>query len=78
MRAAQVALGPNAPSGPRDGHAKRCGVCQRTYDLEAWKTLDPVATLPAATIRPYLSVPAEWAIDLRSCKCGAVLAARAR
>ena len=69
---------PAASSGapPRAECAKRCGVCQRTYDTERWMALPPVATLPAATIKPYLSVPAEWAIDLRSCVCGAVLAVR--
>jgi hypothetical protein len=58
--------------------AKRCGVCGRTYPLDAWKALPEVATLPAASVRPHLSIPADWAIDLRSCACGAVLAARRR
>jgi hypothetical protein len=49
-------------------------VCQRAYDADAWKALPSVATLPAAAIKPHLTVPTEWAIELRSCKCGAVLA----
>ncbi|HEY4015640.1 MAG TPA: hypothetical protein VGM06_20010 [Polyangiaceae bacterium] len=73
---AAVALqnGPSSLGPPRAAQAKRCGVCQRAYDADAWKALPSVATLPAAAIKPHLTVPTEWAIELRSCKCGAVLA----
>jgi hypothetical protein len=35
-----------------------------------------VATLPASSVQPHLSVPAGWTVELRRCACGAVLAAR--
>jgi hypothetical protein len=73
---AAIARVATSSGGGRADHAKWCGVCQRTYDPERWMALSPVATLPAASIKPYLSVPAEWAIDLRTCVCGAVLAVR--
>ena len=77
---AAVALqnGPVSPGAPRAAQAKRCGVCQRTYESETWKALPSVAILPAAAIKPYLTVPTEWAIELRSCTCGAVLASLRR
>jgi hypothetical protein len=39
---------------------KRCGVCAQAYEA----------------IQTHLSVSAGWAIEVRSCACGAVLAAR--
>jgi hypothetical protein len=70
--------GGTTPVGPHATQAKRCGVCQRTYEPEAWKTLAAVTTLPAAAIKPHLSVPTEWAIEIRTCTCGAVLASLRR
>jgi hypothetical protein len=58
--------------------AKRCGVCGRTYDAEEWIALPAIGTLPASSVRAHLSVSAEWAVDLRGCACGAVLAATRR
>jgi hypothetical protein len=55
---------------------KGCGVCRRTYDAPAWNALPTVATLPPASVQAHLSVPAEFAVVLRRCTCGAVLAAR--
>jgi hypothetical protein len=68
----------STPVGPRATQAKRCGVCQRTYEPEAWKSLPAVTTLPAAAIKPHLSVPAEWALEIRTCTCGSVLASLCR
>ena len=70
--------GAPSPVAVRPSQAKRCGVCQRTYESDAWKTLPSVATMPSAAIKPHLTVPTEWAIDLRTCKCGAVLASLCR
>jgi hypothetical protein len=56
--------------------SKGCGVCRRTYDAPAWGALPTVATLPASSVQPHLSVPAGWTVELRRCACGAVLAAR--
>jgi len=75
MPAAAVA---GASTDPPSPIAKRCGVCGTTYPTDAWQALPKVATLPAASVRPHLSIPADWTIDLRSCACGAVLAARRR
>ncbi len=67
-----------------DGHAqdaawpKGCGVCRRTYDWAAWNALPSVSTLPPASVQAHLSVPAKWAVELRQCACGAVMAARSR
>jgi hypothetical protein len=55
---------------------KGCGVCRRTYDRPAWEALPSVATLPPSTVQPHLTVPAGWAVVLRRCTCGAVLAVR--
>ena len=57
---------------------KGCGVCRRTYDRTAWNGLPAVSTLPPASVQAHLSVPAQWAVELRQCACGAVLAARSR
>jgi hypothetical protein len=56
---------------------KGCGVCRRAYDEASWRTLPSVSTLPPASVQAHLSVPAQWAVELRRCSCGAVLAARA-
>jgi hypothetical protein len=55
---------------------KGCGVCRRTYDAMAWNALPAVATLPATSVQAHLSVPAGFAVVVRRCTCGAVLAAR--
>ena len=55
---------------------KGCGVCRRTYDAGAWDALPAVDTLPPSSVQPHLTVPARWAVVLRRCTCGAVLAAR--
>jgi hypothetical protein len=60
-----------APAWP-----KGCGVCRRTYDATTWKALPGVSTLSPASVQAHLSVPAGWAVELRRCVCGAVLAAR--
>jgi hypothetical protein len=62
----------------RPEFAKRCGLCGRAYEPATWKALPTVATLPPATVKPHLTVSAEWSIELRSCLCGTVLAARHR
>jgi hypothetical protein len=56
--------------------SKACGVCRRTYGPIDWRRLPVVTTLPTASVQPYLSVPAPWAVELRTCACGAALAAR--
>jgi hypothetical protein len=56
---------------------KGCGLCRRSYDARAWEALPTVETLPPATVQAHLSVPARFAVVLRRCACGAVLAARA-
>ncbi len=55
---------------------KGCGVCRRSYDAAAWRALPAVSTLSPASVQEHLSVPAVWAVELRRCACGAVLAAR--
>jgi hypothetical protein len=55
---------------------KGCGVCRRTYDESGWSALPAVATLPPTSVQAHLSVPAGFAVELRRCTCGAVLAAR--
>ncbi len=57
---------------------KACGVCRRVYDVAAWARLAAVATLPPQIVQAHLSVPAAWTVELRTCGCGAVLAARTR
>jgi hypothetical protein len=57
---------------------KGCGVCRRTYDASEWSALPSVSTLPPDSVQAHLSVPAGWAVELRRCACGAVLAARRR
>jgi hypothetical protein len=71
--AVPIGNGAGAPAAP---WVKGCGVCRRTYDAPAWTALPPVATLPPASVQTHLSVPAAWAVVLRRCECGAVLAAR--
>jgi hypothetical protein len=73
-----AAFAPAPPAEHRPVLSKRCGVCARTHDLDGWNALPAVATLPAASVRPHLSIPFEGVIDLRTCPCGAVLAARRR
>ena len=65
-----------------DGHGGRtlrkgCGVCRRSYDARSWEALPSVATLPADSVQPHLTVPAGLTVVLRRCACGAVLAVRA-
>lgn len=55
---------------------KRCGVCARSFTSEGWGRLPMVATVPSARVQPHLSVSIGWAIELRTCTCGALLAAR--
>jgi len=55
---------------------KRCGVCSRSFTADGWMVLPLVATVPAAHVQTHLSVSVGWAIELRTCTCGAVLAAR--
>jgi hypothetical protein len=69
-----VAVSPAGGSGRR--FTKRCGVCAQAYEASAWSALPVVATLPPDSIQTHLSVSAGWAIEVRSCACGAVLAAR--
>jgi hypothetical protein len=57
---------------------KRCGVCGQNYEPVEWDALPAIATLPPATVKPYLSVSADWSVELRTCLCGTVLAARGR
>jgi len=35
-----------------------------------------VTRLPADGVQMHLSVPARWCVELRSCRCGVVLATR--
>ena len=63
-------------SEPETSFRKRCGVCARSFTADAWAALPVVATLPSSRIQEHLSVSAAWAIELRSCACGAVLASR--
>jgi hypothetical protein len=62
---------------PSTAWPKGCGVCRRTYEEATWRALPAVSTLPPASVQAHLSVPAQWAVELRRCACGAVLAARA-
>ncbi len=61
---------------PTVGWTKACGQCRRAYELPAWRDLPQFATLPSTSVQPYLSVPAQWAVEIRRCACGALLAAR--
>jgi hypothetical protein len=65
------------PGGLGAGWVKGCGVCKRSYDALAWAALPEVETLPRARVQAHLSVPAGFAVVLRRCFCGAVLAVRA-
>jgi DNA-binding PadR family transcriptional regulator len=56
--------------------SKGCGVCRRVYDTSGWGALAPISTLPPDRVQAHLSVPADWAVELRRCVCGAVLATR--
>jgi hypothetical protein len=55
---------------------KRCGICGRSYAADTWTKLRIVSTLSPASVQPHLTIPARWAVELRGCLCGAVLAAR--
>jgi hypothetical protein len=61
---------------PAVGWTKACGRCRRFYEVAAWRDLPQFATLPPTSVQPYLSVPAEWTVEIRRCVCGALLAAR--
>lgn len=63
-------------AGSEPAFRKRCGVCARLFTPEAWSMLPLGATVPAARVQTHLSVSVGWAIELRTCTCGAVLAAR--
>ena len=63
---------------PQAPWSKSCGVCQRAYGSKQWEALPIVASLPPASVQSHLSVPAAWTVELRSCVCGARLAARSR
>jgi hypothetical protein len=65
-----------APAQSTAGRTKGCGVCRRTYDAAGWNGLAVVKTLPAESVQAHLTVPAVWAVELRRCACGAVLARR--
>jgi hypothetical protein len=64
------------PGGSTGSWVKGCGVCRRSYDALAWAALPEVETLPRTSVQPHLSVPAGFAVVLRRCACGAVLAVR--
>jgi hypothetical protein len=64
------------PGQDHGAWTKRCGMCRRTYDEATWDALPAVATLPATSVQAHLSVPAGFAVVLRRCSCGAVIAAR--
>jgi hypothetical protein len=57
---------------------KACGRCRRSYEYASWRDLPECATLPPARVQPYLSVPAQWTVEIRRCTCGALLAARSQ
>lgn len=79
MRAATKSVDPiPAAIRERANFNKRCGICGQNYEPTAWNALPAIATLPPATVKPHLTVTADWSIELRSCLCGAVLAARRR
>jgi hypothetical protein len=63
-------------SEPKASFRKRCGVCTRAYAADTWEKLPMVDTVPPASVQTHLTVSAGWGIELRSCACGAVLAAR--
>jgi hypothetical protein len=60
------------------GFSKRCGVCGRVYEADAWKALPALTTLPPASVQTHLTIPAGWSVELRGCLCGAALATRSR
>jgi hypothetical protein len=64
------------PGNDHGAWTKRCGTCRRSYDEATWGALPAVATLPATSVQAHLSVPAGFAVVLRRCSCGAVIAAR--
>ena len=61
---------------PAPTFRKRCGICSRSFTADMWNGLPIVATVPAASVQAHLTVSASWAIELRTCACGVVLAAR--
>ena len=69
-------MGVQASTGG-SGWVKGCGVCRRTYDTRTLESLPVVETLSPARVQAHLSVPAGFAVVLRRCSCGAVLAVRA-
>jgi hypothetical protein len=67
-----------ACASPPSDFTKRCGICGRTYAADSWKALRVVSTLSPATVQPHLTIPASWAVELRGCVCGAILATQKR
>jgi len=55
--------------------SKGCGCCRSTYGRQAWAALPLALSLPPASVQAYLSVPADWTVEVRTCSCGAMLAA---
>ena len=53
----------------------RCAICQRSYDVAAWRRLSLLETLEPRAIRDHVT---EWpnsvVIEVRACTCGRTLA----
>jgi hypothetical protein len=54
---------------------KVCAVCRATWSQKAWTTLPLVQVIEAAEAQKHLTVPMDDRIEVRSCRCGASLAA---
>jgi hypothetical protein len=54
----------------------RCAICGTSYDENGWASLPIAQELSSSHVRSHLSVPADWSVEVRVCRCGSRLARR--